>query len=97
MATAGAAGVGWEIAPSLMNVITVRTTRISAAPSGPPDLEPRVAADLCSHAAPSGSVADERVHEHPLDRNEDGESHVEHELVEGVDLVGVGRTSGLGR
>ena len=62
----------------------------------PPDLEPRVAADLCSHSAPSGSVADERVHEHPLDRNEDGESDVEHELVERVDLVGVGRASGLG-
>ena len=63
----------------------------------PADLQPRVAADLGGDGALARPELDQRVEQRALDADEDDERDAEDELVERVDLVGIGRAAALGR
>ena len=62
---------GLRMPPSIANVTTARTTRMTAAPTRPADLEARVAADLRGDGALAGAELDERVEQRALDADED--------------------------
>ncbi len=63
----------------------------------PADLQARVAADLGRHEPLARAELDQRVEEGALDADEDDDRDGEDQLVERVDLVGVGRAPALGR
>ena len=62
---------------------------------GPADLQAGVAADLRRHGALARAELDQRVDQRALDRHEDHERHIQRDLVEAVDLVGVRRSARL--
>src|ERR1035441_8200042 len=59
----------------------------------PADLQAGVAADLRRDRALARAELDQRVHQAALDQDEDRQRYVERDLVEAVDVLGVGRTA----
>src|ERR1700691_47605 len=62
----------------------------------PADLKARVAVNLGCHGALARADAEQGVAERPLDQHEDHERHIQRDLVEAVDLIGVGGPARLG-
>ncbi len=63
---------------------------------GPTDLKARIAMDLGGDSALARAEAEQGVAERSLDQHEDHERYIQRDLVEAVDLVGVGRPARWG-